>query len=133
MIDDIARHQLNSEKAFGGLQVVLCGDFFQLPPVSTASKKSVQFAFEADIWGNADFHICYLQEQHRQKNDLLLTILNDIRNGTAGEHTKVPLRTRYKKEPIGTTKATKLFSRNINVERINDDALNHLPGKAKIF
>lgn len=134
MVDKIARYILNSDHAFGGIQIVLCGDFFQLPPVSSGfSAQEIQFAFEASVWNEADFHVCYLQEQHRQGNDPLLDILNDIRSGTAGEHTKVPLRTRYKKEPHGETKATKLYSRNINVDSINAQALTDLPGKEKIF
>ncbi|MCX7126023.1 MAG: AAA family ATPase [Gammaproteobacteria bacterium] len=132
MVDKIARYILNSPDAFGGMQIVLCGDFFQLPPVSS-SVNEIQFAFEASVWSEADFHVCYLHEQHRQGNDPLLTILNDIRSGTAGEHTKVPLRTRYKKEPEGTAVATKLYSRNINVDAINDQALITLSGQEKIF
>jgi ATP-dependent DNA helicase PIF1 len=134
MVDSIARHILESDKAFGGIQVVLCGDFFQLPPISSGSfGEEKQFAFEALSWQNGDFHVCYLHEQHRQGNDPLLTILNDIRSGTAGEHTKVPLRTRYKKEPQGSTKATKLYSRNINVDAINEQALESIHGQEKIF
>jgi ATP-dependent DNA helicase PIF1 len=132
MVDKIARYMLNSPEPFGGMQIVLCGDFFQLPPVSS-SIHDIKFAFEADVWRDADFQVCYLHEQHRQGDDPLLTILNDIRSGQAGEHTKVPLRTRYKKEPEGTTKPTKLYSRNINVDSINDQALNHLQGPEKIF
>lgn len=133
MVDTIARYILNCDHAFGGMQIVLCGDFFQLPPVSSASIKEIQFAFEALAWKNGDFHVCYLHEQHRQGNDPLLTVLNDIRSGTAGEHTKVPLRTRYKKEPQGETKATRLYSRNINVDAMNDQELVHLKGREKTF
>jgi hypothetical protein len=134
MLDTIARYILNCDDAFGGMQIVLCGDFFQLPPVSSGnSKKEIHFAFESLAWKNANIHVCYLHEQHRQNNDELLTILNDIRNGTAGEHTKIPLRTRYKKEPQGKTKPTKLYSRNINVDAINLHELENLPGKEKIF
>ncbi|OGT44184.1 MAG: hypothetical protein A3F13_06180 [Gammaproteobacteria bacterium RIFCSPHIGHO2_12_FULL_40_19] len=132
MVDTIARYILNCENAFGGMQIVLCGDFFQLPPVS-GSIHEIRFAFEAEAWKNADFHVCYLHEQHRQGNDSLLTILNDIRSGTAGEHTKVPLRTRYKKEPEGAVIATKLYSRNINVDAMNEQALFHLQGREKTF
>lgn len=132
IVDTIARYILNPEHAFGGMQIVLCGDFFQLPPVSSM-KNGIQFAFEALAWKNGNFHVCYLHEQHRQGNDPLLTVLNDIRNGTAGEHTKVPLRTRYKKEPEGSVIATKLYSRNINVDAINDQALTNLQGPEKIF
>ncbi len=134
MVDTIARYILDREDPFGGMQVVLCGDFFQLPPVSAAASETEKhFAFEAAVWKKEGFKICYLEEQHRQGNDPLLTILNDIRNGTAGEHTKVPLRTRYKKEPQGATQATKLYSRNINVDTINENELEKLPGQEKIF
>ncbi len=134
MLDVIARYLLGVDKAFGGLQVVLCGDFFQLPPVSSGGLiEERQFAFEAPSWNDADFHVCYLHEQHRQGSDPLLAVLNDIRSGTAGEHTKVPLRTRYKKEPQGDTKATKLYSRNINVDAINEQELANVQGQEKIF
>lgn len=134
MIDTIARYILESDKPFGGLQVILCGDFFQLPPVSSFPlTNEAQFAFEADAWKNGDFSVCYLQEQHRQGNDPLLTILQDIRSGTAGEHTKIPLRTRYKKEPEGVTKATKLYARNVNVDDINERELKNICAEEKIF
>jgi ATP-dependent DNA helicase PIF1 len=134
MVNAIACYMLDSDKAFGGIQVVLCGDFFQLPPVSSGySSEEKLFAFEASVWKEADFHVCYLDEQHRQGNDPLLAVLNDIRSGTAGEHTKVPLRTRYKKEPQGATKATKLYSRNINVDAINECELENLHGQERIF
>lgn len=134
MIHDIACYLLDSDQAFGGIQVILCGDFFQLPPVSSDPfSEEKQFAFEASAWEEGDFHVCYLHEQHRQGTDPLITVLNDIRGGTAGEQTKVPLRTRYKKEPQGAVKATKLYSRNINVDAINESELANLQGQEKTF
>lgn len=134
MVDKIARHLLVPDQPFGGMQVVLCGDFFQLPPVTpSGSLEEKQFAFESSAWEAGDFHVCYLHEQHRQGDDPLLDILNDIRSGTAGEQTKVPLRTRYKKEPEGATRATKLYSRNINVDAINDNELARINGQEKVF
>ncbi len=134
MVDSIARYILGCAEPFGGIQVVLCGDFFQLPPISSGFMKGEkQFAFEAAAWKEGNFHLCYLHEQHRQGDDPLLTILNDIRSGTAGEHTKVPLRTRYKKEPEGATKATKLYARNVNVDVINENELANIHTTEKIF
>ena len=133
MVDRIARHLLDGGKPFGGLQVILCGDFFQLPPVSPGSAEAVRFAYEAEAWQTGNFRVCYLEEQFRQGDDPLLTILNDIRGGMAGEHTKVPLRTRYKREPEGNVRPTKLYAHNINVDRINDQELAKLPGKEKTF
>ncbi len=134
MVDQIARTMLDPNKAFGGLQVILCGDFFQLPPISRGEPNtSTSFAYEAQTWQDGNFNTCYLHEQHRQSNDLLLKVLNDIRTGTAGEHTKVPLRTRYKREPSNQLKATKLYTRNVNVDAINNQELAKLDGETFTF
>lgn len=134
LVDRVARRMLDFTQPFGGLQVILCGDFFQLPPVAPgASREPRRFAFTADAWRNGKFRVCYLEEQHRQGDDELLTILNDIRRGRAGEHTKVPLRTRYKREPAGDVQPTRLYARNINVDSINDRELGALPGEARRF
>lgn len=134
MVDAISRRMLNKDEPFGGIQVILCGDFFQLPPISSDPlSREKQFAFESNAWKGGDFHVCYLHEQHRQENDPLHVILNDIRNGTAGEHTKIPLRTRYKKEPDGKTKPTQLYCRNFNVDVINERELASINSPEKIF
>jgi ATP-dependent DNA helicase PIF1 len=134
MVDRIARHMLDPAKPFGGLQIVLCGDFFQLPPVVRATAQTSKiFAYESAAWETGRFHVCYLQEQHRQGDDPLLQILNDIRNGTAGEQTKVPLRTRYKREPAGGVRPTRLYARNMSVDSINDTELEKLDGKTRVF
>jgi ATP-dependent DNA helicase PIF1 len=91
------------------------------------------FAFESSAWINGNFHVCYLHEQHRQSDDPLRIVSNDIRSGTAGEHTKVHLRKRYKKEPQGSTKATKLYSRNVNIDTINENELMGIRSEEKIF
>lgn len=134
MVDQVGRRLLDANLPFGGLQVILCGDFFQLPPVSRGhTAAATGFAFEATAWQQGDFTICYLHEQHRQQDDTLLTILNEIRAGIAGEQTKVPLRTRYKKEPEGPVQATKLYTHNVNVDRINAEELAKLDGREKVF
>ncbi len=133
LIDQVARHMLEPLLPFGGLQVVLCGDFFQLPPVTGDTSPSNHFAFDSIAWNTAQFCTCYLHEQHRQGNDLLLNVLNDIRSGNTGEHTKVPLRTRYKQTPNGTVQPTKLFARNVNVDSINHKELNTLTGTEREF
>jgi len=135
MVDQITSYLRESEVPFGGLQVVLCGDFFQLPPVSR-SRSSSTFAFDSIAWGAGNFQICYLHEQHRQTQDPLLDVLNDIRSGRAGEDTRIPLRTRYKKEPVGSTEGirpTTLYARNVSVDSLNDQELQKLPGEEVTF
>jgi len=145
MIDQIARAMLDHTKPFGGIQVVLCGDFFQLPPITKNNNfnqdNGNKFAYQCLAWENGQFNICYLHEQFRQKEgkngeqDELLKILNEIRSGSAGENTKVPLRSRYKKDPDTKTSLlpTKLFARNFNVDSINQQELAKIEGPGKIF
>src|SRR5690349_5240990 len=59
MVDMIARYILNSDVPFAGIQVVLCGDFFQLPPISSGSLVDEKhFAFESLVWKSGHFHVC---------------------------------------------------------------------------
>jgi ATP-dependent DNA helicase PIF1 len=135
MVDQIARGFLNPDYPFGGMQVVLCGDFFQLPPVAKGNTP-VRFAYASNVWQESDFKICYLREQYRQNNDPLLEVLNTIRSGTAGENVKIYLRTRYKKEPELTninTKPTVLYSRNISVDQLNERHLNEIKGEVESY
>ena len=68
MVERIARHMGDFTKPFGGLQVVLCGDFFQLPPIVRAqqsgeSPAEKQFAYECRAWDSGELRVCYLHEQ----------------------------------------------------------------------
>ena len=65
MVDEIAREVRHSDKPFGGIQIVLVGDFFQLPPVSRAGTEA-HFAFTSSVWRALNPLTCYLTEQHRQ-------------------------------------------------------------------
>jgi hypothetical protein len=121
------------QASFGGVQVVACGDFFQLPPVSKATNE-LKFAWQATIWKELNFKTCYLNIQFRQnKNDGLIDILNDIRSGVISEKTKKELDNCYLKNLNINYKATKLYTHNIDVDRINQDELNKLPNKANIY
>lgn len=136
LIERITRAVRGGCEPFGGLQVVLCGDFFQLPPVTNRTEVE-KFAFSSRAWQAGRFTVCYLHEQHRQQADPLLAILNDIRSASVGEHTKIPLRTRYKRSPLDANGSpstpTLLYAKNINVDSVNDAALAKLPGVARTY
>jgi ATP-dependent DNA helicase PIF1 len=69
-LEGIARAMRNNGRPFGGIQLVITGDFFQLPPVPDFDKKSrgVKFAFDAGTWSTAIHHTIGLTEVFRQRD-----------------------------------------------------------------
>lgn len=129
-IDKICRHLKNETfLPFGGLQVVLCGDFFQLPPVQKNRNEKTKFAYESDAWKKMKIKICYLDEQHRQNDEQILELLNDIRGANVSEKTWEIILSRENKEIIGNLKPTKLFTHNIDVDAINNRELGKIKEK----
>lgn len=131
MADRVMREVRQDERPFGGVQVVLVGDFFQLPPVISRTERGNAFAFAAPAWKQANFLVCYLSEQHRQDDGLFLDLLSSIRQGVFLEEHRELLRTRYSREPRGTV--TQLYSKNADVDAINDRELAALAGNQKAF
>lgn len=79
----------DKKRPFGGKQIILVGDFFQLPPVVKSEEEERVlietfggiFAFQTKTWDTANFKCCCLKTIHRQSNDsLFLSILNHIRH-----------------------------------------------------
>jgi hypothetical protein len=96
LLDTIAKKMRNDPRPFGGMQVVLVGDFFQLPPVTRRDEPAAKFVYESKAWKAAGFEVCYLEEQYRQTDDAALAILNEIRAGEVSEGSREMLRTRFK-------------------------------------
>lgn len=81
-LDIIARAVRGIDQPFGGIQLVITGDFFQLPPVLEGSDDgSPRFCFEAKAWRNAVQHTITLTKIYRQKDPLFAAMLNEIREG----------------------------------------------------
>jgi ATP-dependent exoDNAse (exonuclease V) alpha subunit len=113
---------------FGGMQIIMCGDFFQLPPVSRGEESS-DFVAKSEIWQEMDLKICYLDEQHRQDDRAFLRVLNDIRTGEVNEVTVEYLSERLNTEIKGFSLPTRLFTHNADVDAINKAHLQTLPGE----
>ncbi len=130
MVDEICRRVRQDDKPFGGLQVILCGDFFQLPPVNRDGEKGGGFIISSQSWANLDPVICYLEEQHRQDDDMLLDILTALRaNDLRRRHAEALLARKTYRTPFDT-EATELYTRNLNVDIINQEKLDGVEGDA---
>lgn len=137
LINQVLKVVRNNDKAFGGIQVVLSGDFFQLPPVGERGESNRdKFAFMSKAWLEAQLHVCYLTEQHRQQkntsNSLSLNdILNQIRQASV-THDAIEVLHDSQHNDIGQIR-TRLYTHNVNVNSINDTQLSHLTGEAQVY
>ncbi len=132
MVERVCRAFKRNDKPFGGLQVVLSGDFFQLPPIVRGSRKVI-FANESNAWGKMNIRVCYLNEQFRQNDSILSGVLNEVRAGSVSEETMNILRSRYNKTLDGDIVPTRLYTHNMDVDALNDTELEKLSGDSVVF
>jgi len=142
LVDAVCQKIKKNPSPFGGLQLILVGDFFQLPPVAkteTAKPAALlempvwRFAFQAPVWQKAGLVVCYLTEQYRQLDNDFTQLLSAIRRNNFTEIHLALVKSRlidFSQSPLN---APKLFSHNADVDRINNEKLAQLPGRAKNF
>lgn len=131
MVDRVLREVRGHERPFGGVQTVLVGDFFQLPPVGGRGEET-QFAFEAEAFRSLNPLPLYLSEQHRNEDTSLERILANIRNGEADESDISKLLTREADETDISDDVPRLFTHNADVDRINESKLRALAGNTVV-
>lgn len=131
MVDQVLRTVRASEEAFGGIQIVCIGDFFQLPPV-TRNGDVMRYAFECNAWLHMKPLICYITEQYRQDDETLLGLLGSIRRNEIEEehYTLLEEQTEIAFEQIDPTR---LYTHNADVDAVNNQKLAELPGAIKKF
>lgn len=127
LVDRVIKEIKNSTEPFGGMQVVFCGDFFQLPPVRRSFEPEVFFAYHSEIWKNLNLKVCYLSEQHRQNDLEYLKVLNAVRDAEVSDEILEILKTRFNK--IAGFEPTKLYSHNRDVNNENETELSKIPGQ----
>ena len=133
----VAQRARNNRSTFGGMQLLLCGDFFQLPPVNLSK---CSFAFEAQCWPDVIDCSILLRQIFRQNGDQrLMKILNEARVGELSSESAQILRTHSTVGGLGKSGAddgirpTLLESRNSQVDRANAAEMNKLPGEVRRF
>ncbi len=132
LVNQVLKYFKESDEAFGGIQVIVAGDFFQLPPVGKNDERNRdKFCFMSDAWVEAKFRVCYLTEQHRQDDEILNQILNAIRaQNIQPNHKQALLSSRQ--HDIGDT-FTRLYTHNMDVDAINFQHLNEIENDGHQF
>ncbi|MEI8061750.1 MAG: AAA family ATPase [bacterium] len=136
LVDRVCKSFKRNNKPFGGIQIILCGDFFQLPPISASYEDEGQFIYHSSAWKNGNFKICYLEEQHRQTDNETISILNEIRVNNVSPKNLALLKSKIAKphtEKDGAFEPTRLYTHNVDVDNINNRALADLKEDEKIY
>lgn len=145
-LEVLARAVRGNDRPFGGLQLILAGDFLQLPPVSgrgnqdrpgqgVREQQHPRFCFEVPAWKTTITRTFELTEVFRQKgDDAFCTVLNEMRLGHLSEASvKLLLPRLVAGIGAGHASATRLMPLRSEVERVNQRALAALPGTLEIF
>lgn len=128
MVDEVCRTVREDDRPFGGIQVVMSGDFFQLPPVNRGEAQGGGFAVYAEVWQVMQPEVLYLERQYRQNDEALLTILTALRADDIRRHHAEALLERTEVVPPDDD-ITELHTTNIDVDAINAEKLAALPGE----
>ena len=156
MVDQACRAVRRNPEPFGGLQVVMSGDLFQLPPVAhakrdrelvvpppemvamreryeRAGRNPEGFVTESLVWPELNPVVCYLTEQHRQDSGQLLDVLTDIRRGTVSDADCAALDARIGVEPAEDDVAVNLFPNNRQTDELNDRKLAQIDSREHVY
>ena len=121
----VAKAIRNNPHPFGGIKLVLVGDFCQLPPVErTNDKDAPLFLFQTDAWKECNMKIHNLTKIYRQTDQTFQTILNQARIGRISESSISTLQTCVGKAFDHSFQPTFLFPHNADVNRINTKRFN---------
>jgi ATP-dependent DNA helicase PIF1 len=132
-INQLAKLFRRGTEPFGGLQVILVGDLFQLPPVNRDSGQ-LDFAHTSSAWQELNPQICYITEQHRQSGtDGLLELLDAMRSGDLQDFHETLLTDRMSLSPPASEPVTRLYAHNVDVDTINQRHLEALAGKTELY
>lgn len=118
----------NSQKPFGGIQLILSGDFLQLPAVNSKT-----FCFEAKTWDETIDETVYLQQTLRQDDTKFTACLNKIRMGIVDDSVKSILNSRVDSKIGDTIRPTKIYSLNKEVDIYNESELDILAEDGREF
>ena len=134
-----ARHR--KKESFGGVQVIMFGDPYQLSPVPPRTPEEREYLqaryasnwfFDAAVWQLTPLRIIELTEIHRQRDDDFKQMLNAVRHGTVTPELGAALNAAGNRPVPDDDDLIILATTNARVNAINSDALKKLPGKAKV-
>jgi len=126
--DFVLKSIRDSTEPFGGVQLILLGDFLQLPP----PEKDYTLCYEAQAWRQAKIRICALRQVFRQEDEELIGHLNAVRMGSIGTDTTIYFQ-QFVRKPQPDDLVTELYAHNSDVNRRNAEELAKLPTNLRTY
>ncbi|XP_040825216.1 ATP-dependent DNA helicase PIF1 [Ochotona curzoniae] len=132
-LEAVARAVRKQDKPFGGIQLIICGDFLQLPPVTKGSQ-APRFCFQAKSWRRCVPVTLELTEVWRQTDQAFISLLQAVRLGRCSDVVTRQLRaTATHKVGRDGIVATRLCTHQDDVALTNEKRLQELPGEMHSF
>jgi ATP-dependent DNA helicase PIF1 len=132
LVDQICRFHKQNEIAFGGIQVVLVGDFFQLSPIPDKLENSSEtFIFETKTWTELQLEIYQLNIVMRQDDEAFIKILNKIRVGKIDQDV-LQFINECQSRPLSES-TLQLFAKNVYKNEANQTRLSSLTGESRTY
>ncbi len=130
-VEFLFRRLRDRDEPFGGCQVIVTGDFLQLPPVRTSESASYDWAFQSPAWAAAGFCTFVLERVRRQDEASFVKALTDFRVGRVWGDSARLLQSRVRSNPPSTM--PRLFTHNVQVDKWNNFQLSEQPGAAAVL
>lgn len=132
MIDMVCQAFKKNFLPFGGIQVVMSGDFFQLPPISRGGGEA-EFVYKSNVWKEMDLRVCYLDEQHRQNDKCIINVLKSLRENNVSSEIVSLLTSRMNQKIKTKVRPVRLFTHNVDVDIINNAELKKIASPGIVY
>ncbi|CAJ0606981.1 unnamed protein product [Cylicocyclus nassatus] len=132
-IEYVERHIRGDDRPFGGIQLIITGDFLQLPPVC-GRNDTIKFCFECNAWTKSIQKTLLLEKVRRQDDTRFVDVLQQIRFGRCGTEACAAL-TETQKNNFSTSGIipTRLCTHTADAAAVNNRCLEELEGPSKVF
>ena len=126
LLDKVFRAVRQQDKPMGGLQMILFGDFLQLPPINKDTQE-INFCFDSQVWRELELESFFLKKIFRQNDKNFLNLLDELRHGNLGATSKALLQSSVGAVDNNLTiRPTILTTHNYKVEKINQERLKEI-------
>ncbi len=129
--EQIARSIRRSQQPWGGIRMIVVGDFAQLPPISRGKEK--EWCFLSQAWKRSNFKKIVLREVKRTEDAEFLEVLEDIRWGRVSPKVQTFLNERLSQSDTADSEVPHVFPRRAQTDQFNRARLNEIGFKSRFY